>query len=85
MKIELDEIFSYYTKTSFDTFITKDKKIIIMHPIEKEKMNNWIMHPNTNIGNDLNYFYSVFPDGDPEGDWEYIQQSLIKYYEKNTI
>lgn len=85
MKIELDEIHDYFTGKSFDTFITKDKLLIIMHPIEIKKHHLWIMHPNTNIGNDLNYFYSVFPSGDPEGDWEYIQQSLIKYYEKYIL
>ena len=80
MTMELDEIYSAITKKSFETFITKDKKLIIQHPMFSNE--EWELLFNTNSGEDINYFYSIFPEGHPKGTWELIQQSLIKFYKK---
>lgn len=82
MKIELDEICDFFTRESFDIFITKDKEIIIQHPISSKE--EWEMKPNTNLGNKLNKFYSIFPEGTTRGDWKCIQKQLIKYYKNNA-
>ena len=63
---------------SFNCFLTEDRKLLVQHPVYSEEI--WELSPYTNIAEDLNKFYSIFPNGNPKGTWEFIQVCLVKFY-----
>ena len=75
---EYDELLSYYTHESFNTVLSKDRELIIQEsPLNK---GIWELNCNSNDSKLLNKFYLKFPEGNPEGSWEYILIKAKEYY-----
>jgi len=72
---------SYITKEFLNTYVDIKRNLMLHQPSYLLKENKWQILPNTNNDEDLNDFYSFYPDG-VEGTKEECLEK-IKDYEKS--
>ena len=78
MKEDFKELLSYYTEESFNTFINKERNLLLHQPSYLIKENKWEIIPNTSEAFILNNFYKKFPGGIQGSKDECIK--LVKNY-----
>lgn len=74
---EYDELFSAVTGESFESFLSKDRKLMIQPYLFGEE--EWELVCTSNDSDETNKFYSYFPDGNPKGSWEYVLEKAESY------
>ena len=81
MESNFKPVYSFFTKEFLDTYIDLERNLMLHQPLYLLKENKWQINPNTNKSEDLNNFYSFYPDGIEGTKKECLEK--IKNYEKH--